>query len=426
MNVLRKETYEYAFSAVPANQRKAAGKICLILSGLTLSYSGIVIGVEFGRTMTFERAVGICAIGNLLLFLIGLFWGVQGCTTGRTGVSLIKRLLGAKTATFFSIFVVVVMTVWVGINGNFLAKLMISIIPNWRLPVPVTTLLLIVLGMLCSINGWRSLETVSKISVPVILLLMLYHMAQIGMQKGGFGFLLTYQPKAHMTFSVALAMIIGNFSTFTITSPDICRFAKNRRTVFGCVSVGILMLMASNLCGIIIAQATGANNLNYGIYLLGVMLPSFLWLMLCAYTTQNVNIYFGSLAMQNLVRGTFMEGNISYKTSALFIGGMSIIVGVTGISQYLRSITGIIALLIMPLTGIALAEVFGGKDKRAVKERNSLFAWIFGIMAGAAAWSCKMAAAWIFSFAAAVGLYALLRSRDKEENRRTKKEKNGD
>ena len=70
------ETYEYAFSPVPSEKRKATAKLALILFGFALSTSGITIGVQLGSAMPFWNAIAASLTGNVVLCIIAAFWGM--------------------------------------------------------------------------------------------------------------------------------------------------------------------------------------------------------------------------------------------------------------------------------------------------------------------------------------------------------------
>lgn len=354
------KTYEYALSAVPAKKRKSTRQLVFILIGFACSTTGLNTGAQIGKEMPFFMAAGACFLGNLLLFLNAFFWGNLACKSGYSSAYLVKKYLGNKMAIVFSSLVIFFMIVWIGMNGELLGRAVIAIFPDWSLPVSVTAFLVIALITASSLNGWRSMELLSRIFVPFILLLTMINLIR-GISKAGIEFLFAYQPENGMAFGTAVGLIAGNFALSSVTVADICRFAKNQRSVFFGVLAYALTLTANNLCGILIVQSTGANNLNYGMYLLGMAGSSFLWMLLCTYTTQNVNMYTGSLAIQKLVHRTVMGGNISHKMAVLFIGGFSIIAGVLGVSRYLKEITGILILVVLPLTVMVFQK---SRDKK--------------------------------------------------------------
>lgn len=356
-NVFRKETFEYAFRAVPQIKRKPTLSLLLILVGFSFSASGLMMGAHIGSHMRFWDAVGACFAGNFVVFCMALFWGMIGYEKGYASVFLIKKIFGDKPAVIYAVVIILCIITWVGMNGSLLARMTISIFPDWPLPLPVTALLAILICVCFSLYGWRSLENISRVTVPIILLLTIYNFSMMGIKKSGFGQLLDFQPETTVPFLVAAAAVMGNFSLSAVTMPDICRFARSRRAVVLCVSVYSLLLFVTNLGGICVVQTTAANNLNYGIYLLGMVGNSFVWMILCTYTTQNVNLYTGSLAVQKLVHKTVLGGNISHKAAVLFIGGASALIAVGDASRFMEKFAGAAVAFALPFTLIAAGRI---------------------------------------------------------------------
>lgn len=409
-----REIYEYAFSSVPADKRKPADLLALILFGFTLSTSAVRVGIQVGNTMLFWEAIGICAAGNLILFLIALFWGVLGQKSGNTSGFMIKRLLGKPVSLLFSIFVILAMIGWMGINGEWLADILVEFFPWLRLPHSAATMLLIALGTSCSLYGWKSMEIASKILIPIILALALYiGFCTYGMYTG-FDFMANYRQQEPAAFSSALTLVIGNYAMAAVTMPDLCRFAKSKRAVFGAAATYAVTLTVCNLGGILIAQWTGAHNLTYGVYLLGIMVPGLVCLSLCSYTTQTVNMYVGSLALQNVLKETAMGGNLSHKMAVLFMGGFAMMAGSMGAGRYLSEFSRFLALDAASLTGIAIVEVLIGRKLEKVKSSFSLVSWLISIAASLFIWSFKGIGTWMIptAFISASVPYIVLRGRD--------------
>lgn len=412
-DVFVNETYEYAFSAVPPAKKKSTGSLLLIMAGVAFSTTGLTLGAGIGSSMEFPKAIAACLIGNTFLFLFTLFWGLLGYKTGYTSVFLVKKIVGEKAGLVFAILVTVTMIVWIGLNGDMLSKMLVSIYPRWQIPGPVTVLLAVALCVSCAISGWKGLEMLAKIAVPVVMLLTIYNISYIFHMKDGASFFFQYQPENNMEFIPAIVTIIGNFFLAAVTSPNLCRFAKNVRAVVVCTLTYALVLSVSNFGGILIVQATQANNLNYGIYILGMLGQNFVWVLLCTYTTQSVNMYAGSLAVQGIVRGTAMGGNVSHSTSVLMIGGLSAIVGITGIASKMTDFIGVMLMMAVPFAVLVVVEVFMRKGRREPDEKIPLAAWLAGVAFGVVVGSFAGAepAALQIPFTALV--YAVLRGREK-------------
>lgn len=329
------ESYEYIFSAVPSERRKATLGLICIMAGFSFSPSSLTLGMGLGRSMAFTEAAVACLAGNLLLFAVALFWGLLAWSSGMNGIALIKKHLGKKTAAWIACLMIFFLILWIGINGDILARLCIALFPSWVLPFSVTVVVMLLPVLWFSHRGFRSLSFYSRLFIAVILLLPLHGFFNSLIGGTGMAQLLAYVPQNSLGISKAVTMVAGNFALSTIMLTDICRFAKKKTSVFLCVSAYAIILFFCNLSGILIAQLTGARNLSYGIYLLDMALPGLLWLLLCSYTTQNVNMYVGSIALQELLQQTVMGGNISHSIAVYFIYSAAVIMGILKIDRYL-------------------------------------------------------------------------------------------
>lgn len=346
-------TYEYVFTPVPREKRKSTFRLLLILVGFGCSSSGLATGGQVGAALPFPQAVALCLLGNLLVFGMALFWGLQGCRTGDTGIFWVKNEIGPRAATLFSAWVLLIMILWIGMNGELLARFMVAALPEWPLPVPVTSLLAVGLSIFAARNGWKSLEDQSRLLVPLILVLggaVLFHAWATGQGAD-------YQPVGDVSAGTALGMVVGNFAISAVMMADICRFARRRRAVVLCLLANAAALMLSNLVGILVVQSTGAHNLNYGLFLLGTAPWSLLWLIATSITTQNVNLYMGSLAIQSLLRKTVVGGDVSYRTAACFVGGLAAIAAVLSLRRGFGHLTCTLAVVGLLLTAVMAVKV---------------------------------------------------------------------
>lgn len=415
--------YDYIFSAVPSSKRKSTWRLIAILSSFAFSPSGLTVGANIGSRMTFCQAVAACFIGNLVLFLVALVCSMLAHRLGYNSVFLVKKIFGNTAGNVFSVLIILSMIIWIGINGDLFAKTMVSVFPTWSPPIPVTILLIILFWAFCSFSGWRSLEWTNIILLPGILLFTIYHVIRIGGTMGGFGFVWEYKPELYLPFSSAIIMIIGNYSVSAMTIPDICRFAKSKCSVILCTTIFASFIMISNICGILIVQAAKVNSLNYGVVVLGMAVSYFIWVVFCISSTQNINIYTSSLAIQNLVHETPLSGNISHKTAVLLVGGLSAIIGIVDIINYLTEVCFTLAMAMLSLFGILLIEILIGKNYKTVEKWIPLLAWLIGSFAGWILWLYGKRGAWILPLLISSAIYYILRisrkcknERDLEEN----------
>mgnify|MGYP005774109685 CR=1 FL=1 len=399
--------YEYAFSSVPCTKRKQTWKIVIVMMCFAFSVSSITSGAFIGKALPFEKAILACLAGNFFLFCIGLLWGLLSYRFGYTSVFLVEKILGSAAGSIFSVLLVFSMVIWIGMVGDLFAKMVLSSFPKWPVPLSFTILMIVLFWVLCSIKGWKAMERIDMIVLPILFLLYIYHLWKVIEIKNGVQFLTEYIPKTDMTFFAAVTAVVGNFVIFTTTIPDVCRFAKSKKAVFLCVFAYFFTLMCSNFLGIFIIQAAQATTLNYAVLLLNIVLPYCIWLALCALTTQNGSIYVSSLAVQALVKKTRMGGQISHKTAVFFIGGLSVIVSNLKIMGSLLQMTEIFLLCILPLWGILFGAMLFYKKIQCLKNWEVVTAWIAGSVAGIIFYINLKSQFWVISLLVSAGVYSL-------------------
>ena len=283
---------------------------------------------------------------------------------------------------------------WMGMNGEWLAAILADLFSGWMVPLPVAAMLVVAVGICCSLRGWKSIENIDKILIPLIVFAAIFIVVRI--QNGEMAFAQeALVQNDSFSISAAAIMVIGNYAVSAATMPDLSRFAVHRRSVLGCTVVYTLTLVGCNLCGILLAKGAGVQNLTYGVYKLGFLMPGLVFLAMCTYTTQNVNLYIGSLALQNLLKSTTASGMFSYKMTVLLMGDFAMLASAVGISKYLTAFTGFCVLGVVSLTGIALMEAVVGRKWERVRSGIPLMAWLFSVVAGFAAWRRSGGSIWV-------------------------------
>lgn len=378
--------YEYAFIPVPKTVRKKSVNLFFVLAGYTATLSCLVLGAKIGAAMPFWQAVAACLIGDVALTVIGTGMGILAAKTGWSTAFLAQRILGKYAAGVFALLLLICTVLWVGVNGSLFSTMLIAVFPDLWLPVSVTALLVIALWAVSAAGGWKGVDTASKIVVPALFVLLLYTMLRIPGRMQGIDFLSAPPTGASMTFSVATAAVIGNFICGCIGAPDTFRYARSPKVVpivcplaYGC---GMFVF---HVCGIVVAKAGGYADFNRAAAALGILQPMLFCAILSLSTTQNMNIYISSLALQNLFQGTKLEGNVSHKTVVGLIAGIAAALSVSGISEQLVCVVSYISVVMAPLPGMLFGEAlfFRARKKNPVCHRYTVLTWIAGICAGA-------------------------------------------
>ncbi|MEG0971340.1 MAG: cytosine permease [Lachnospiraceae bacterium] len=377
--------YEYAFTPVPKNKRRKSIDLWYVLTGYTSALSCLVIGAKIGASMPFLQAVLACFLGDLVLIFIGTSMGILSSKYGWSTTFLTRSILGKHTSIIFSLLIIICSVFWIGINGTLFTNMLVSVFPTWPFPTAVTSLLIIALWGALAANGWKALELVSKILVPASLILLFYTMFQLFSRLGGIEFLWEKPVAAPMSLAAASTAIIGNYVFGCMITPDTCRFAESKKSVaIVCPSAYTIGLFLFNICGVVVAKAGGFSDFIRSTVAIGLIVPMLLCSICCLVTTQNINSYGGGLALQNIFRGTKLEGNISHKLTVYLIAGFAAALSVSGVGQHMIAVVSSFSIFMVPFLGMLLAQaiVFSPRGQTIKKQGYSILVWLAGSLFG--------------------------------------------
>lgn len=419
--------YEYSLKPVLAQHRRNASGLFLILSGYISTLSCIAVGSAIGASLPFWTAVGACIAGNLFVILIGTGLGVIASHTGWSASFLSRRLSGRFTSILFSLLITAFSIFWIGSNGRMFARALISAFPGWPLPLPVTSVLIIIPWACWASKRWKSLELIGRIIYPALLILIVFCAIDLSGKMNGLTFVSASPRNVSMTFSDACTAVIGNFIFGCLVTPESCRFARSPRTVmFACPTAFMAGLFLFTFFGILLGKAGGFPDMIRSSAIIGLSAPLLLIAFLCFFTTQNVNAYGGSLAMQNILQNTVFEGNVSHQTAVFIIAGFAAACSVFDLYSHFLLIISIFAITMIPVPGILFAEAFFLHNQNEHKKFNliSLFSWASGILTGALLFHYKQPAAPFAGFAATAIIYIGLYTIKNRKGRYIKNESN--
>ena len=112
------------------------------------------------------------------------------------------------------------------------------------------------------------------------------------------------------------------------------------------------------IAGMSVAISTGIGDFTAAMGALGLLFLAFLAAFFCLWTTQDKDIYAGSLALQNIFNDTKLAGKVKHKHNALAIATIAAIFAALGIYSYIMPIIQYLAILIPPFQELLLLKNF--------------------------------------------------------------------
>lgn len=370
--------YENAFVPVPGEGRKSTSTVLFVTMGYMATLSCFVIGVKVGYALPFGQAVLACIVGNLILMGIGILMGIIGFETGWSTTFLIRKMFGKNASLLVSGLIILLSIYWVGMNGDSFARMIVTVLPHWPIPVAVTAVVLVALWGMTAAYGWRGLAMTSFILTPLAVVWAISGVGMLYRKMDVVQVIQNFTPHGNLTITTAIAAVAGNYIFGCIVSPDHCRFAKSRKAVVQIIlpsyTIGFILF---NICGVLVAQLGNSPEFGVGVAKLGLAVPYLICAAMTLWTTENYNMYCGSLAIQNLFLGTPVEGNLSHRLATGVLAGLSAAFAAMEALNYLMPVVTLIAGLVPPVAGILFAEyfVFRPNQKYSI-HRGTHWIWI--------------------------------------------------
>jgi len=376
---------DYGVEPVPESETKNWLSMGAIWAGVGISLGMLLTGGTVGDGLNFKMAVISALIGGIVLALVTLFVGIVGANTKLSTAMISRFTFGEKAVLILALIQAFGSYGWFGVQlglfGNTSATA-IELAFNVR---PSVTLLIIVGGFLMiatATKGYKALDILSKIAVPLLLVLMVGSVFKV-LENNTISdiFQFTHAGEA-ITLGTGISMVISSFIVGAVVAPDVSRYAKTPKdTIFASILAFVIIIPLVITIGTIMAQATGTWDLVDIMLKLGWGLMALLVLLLAQWTSNDNNLYCSALGFAVVFK------KLKKWQLTIISGVLGIILAIFGIYDNFIYWLLILGILIPPMGGVIIADYYF-KNKtyyeiinlpRLKKLRwDSLIAWIVG------------------------------------------------
>lgn len=294
---------DFPLVEAPAAGRKGVFSIAMVLFSFTFFTGTMFAGGKLGVSFSIVNLLWIAVIGNALLALYAASLGWIAARSGLNTV-LMGRFcfgeIGSKLADFILGFAELGWYAW----GT--ATVAISLVKILALPEALTQPLMVLFGILFCVTalvGYKGLDALSRLSVPLMFVLLMVSMYLALHHAGGWQAMTRIAPSDTMSWSAAITMVFGTFASGATQATNWTRLANSSRTAIlasmGSFLIGNgLMIVAGAWCAIVYQQADIVEVL----ILQGLSVAAVIMLCLNLLTIQGPTIYNVSAAACHLLR----------------------------------------------------------------------------------------------------------------------------
>jgi purine-cytosine permease-like protein len=270
-----------------------------------------------------------------------------------------------------SVALLVSLTGWFAVNaeiGGMAVDKVTSALFGFSSP-RIMILILGVANVIVSIIGIESIKWLSRLSVPLLLVIMVWLAATI-LSEYPLVDLVTYEATGEISVTTAIDWTIGGLIVGIFIASDISRHVRSRRDNWIGIMAGVVPSSAFLMgLGALTSLATGDWNPVNGIEALGLGAPALFVIIFSTWTTNDLNLYSGGLALTNIVPA------LSRWQNTLILGAAGTILAMMRITEHFTTFLELLLNIFAPLIGVALTDYFairrGQLDLDVVHEGGS-------------------------------------------------------
>ena len=324
--------------------------------------------------------------GGIAIFIGGLLTACVGYLTMRVGIdtrlstyNVILFSFGRAGSHLVNLILAVTLLGWYGVTADLFGRALSQAV-NDTFAVGIAPGIFTIAGgalmVATTIYGFRAIDRLSRIAVPLLAALLVYGVWTV-LQGTGVAELIgaTVRPHATITsISAGISIIIGSFFVGVTLVPDLSRFARGRRDAISgsFLSYGLgfpLVLLLSGLPALVSPEPdliASMTSLGLGIFALIVM-------VFATWTTNINNLYSASLSIARTVP------NVRDWVITLAAGLLGTLLALAGIMDHFVAFLILLGIIVPPIAGIYLADYFLIRPTRVSHEQTDAvpkFRWI--------------------------------------------------
>lgn len=342
---------DFPLSEAPRSARKGLLSISMVLFSFTFFTGTMFAGGKLGMAFNFVDMLWIAAIGNTLLALYAAALALIASRSGLNTVLMGRFCFGeagSRLSDFLLGFAELGWYAWGTATVAIVLVKMLGLAEGFTLP------LMVFFGMgfsITAIIGYKGLDVLSRVSVPLMFVLLIVSMYIATQHVGGFSGLAAVIPEQTMTVSAAITMVFGTFASGATQATNWTRLSRSGRIAVTASVVSFLlgnglMIVAGAWCAMVYQQA----DIVEVMMLQGLSFAAVVMLCLNLWTIQGPTIYNVAAATCHLVRSE------RRRTMTLLAAAVGVLLAMGGMYEMLIPFLVLLGSVIPPIGGVIMAD----------------------------------------------------------------------
>lgn len=218
---------DYPLQIVPPHARRSLLSVSVVLLGFTFFTPTMLAGAGIAPSFSFGGFVAVAVLGSLILGSYVSALGGIGARTGLTTVVMSRYAFGDRGSKLVSLLLGGTQVGWYGVTVATLA-LLVQQATGFDGTVALWVLILLggfVMGV-TAYFGYRGMELLSAVSVPLLLILAGWVTWRSFLEINASGGFDAISPTGETSVAVAVTAIVGTFASGGTQAPNWTRFAR--------------------------------------------------------------------------------------------------------------------------------------------------------------------------------------------------------
>jgi cytosine permease len=345
---------DFSTAPVPDAMTVSGFRVALIIIGISIALPAFLMGAQIATALGLAKATIAFVVGSIILAVAASFTALVGAEARLSTYMLVQFSFGVTGARVVNTVFAATMFGWFGVNAALFGDAMVATVTHvyhvssgWPLYVVGGSVLM----MLTTIFGFKALDRLSQLAVPLLLLILIAIMIVAIHQASPeklFG--------AHvqtMSLGMAISAVVGGSMVGAACMPDLTRYISSRRSavtsMFVSYGVGAPVILLS---AAVPSLVTGEADLMKIFLGLGLGLTALFVLVFATWTTNAANLYSSGLSLAATFR-TVRPWKLTLIAGALGLG-----VALSGVIAVFIPFLIFLGVLMPPVAAIYVVDFY--------------------------------------------------------------------
>ena len=357
-------TDNHSRSPVPAAESVSGTAIAVVIIGVSITLPAFLVGTELMAALGLVRGGLAIVLGGFLTACIGYLTMRVGTDTRLSTYNIIRYCFGRAGSRLVNLILATTLFGWFGVTAALFGRALSQAVGDAfgvLVPHPVFTIAGGALMVATTLFGFRAINRLSRVAVPLLAALLLYGVWRVleGASLAELSSVAGQPNEALASVSAGISIVIGSFFVGVTIVPDLARFARGRRdAVTGSfLSYGLgfpLVLLLAGLPVLVSAEPDLITSMTS----LGLGIPVLIVMVFATWTTNINNLYSASLSIAR------MMPSVRDWVITLVSGVIGTLLALAGIMDHFVEFLILLGIIVPPIAGVYLADYFLLRETR--------------------------------------------------------------